>query len=207
MGSHVVERGLAHARGSGFETVEVMVDRANDAMLEALVGRGFTINDGSTNDAETWLAAENRLKVTRLHKDYRLSSRIETAQFSHHMIQRSGPDVETRLQQTSLYRPDFDLVILDNDDCAAAYGLFWFDPETCTGLVEPMRTEDDHQRRGLARHILTSGIERLAGAGATRVKVIFRLNNQAARNLYLGVGFEPVKETVVLSGRVDGAPP
>lgn len=203
---HVVGRGLAHARESGFKTVEVMVDRADDVVLEALVDRDFTINDGSTNDAETWLTAEKRLQVTPLHKDYRLSSRVQTAQFSHHMIQRSGPEVEIRLQQTSLYRPDLDLVILDNHDRVAAYGLFWFDPETCTGLVEPMRTEDDHQRRGLARHLLTSGIERLVGAGATRIKVVFRLNNQAARDLYLGVGFEPVKKTVVLTGQVNPRP-
>ena len=49
------------------------------------------------------------------------------------------------------------------DGGVAAYGLFWFDPATATGLVEPMRTEDDHQRRGLARHVLTAGVDLLAG--------------------------------------------
>jgi GNAT superfamily N-acetyltransferase len=79
----------------------------------------------------------------------------------------------------------------------------WYDPATATGLVEPMRTEDDHQRRGLARHVLTTGIDLLARAGAARIKIIVEHDNPAARNLYLGVGFEPVKQTVIASGRTD----
>ena len=64
-----------------------------------------------------------------------------------------------------------------------------------------MRTEDDHQRRGLARHILTTGIALLAEAGATRIKVCFEPDNPASRNLYLSVGFEPDRQTLLFSGR------
>ncbi|MGH8945235.1 MAG: GNAT family N-acetyltransferase, partial [Acidimicrobiia bacterium] len=74
-----------------------------------------------------------------------------------------------------------------------------FDPETATGLVEPMRTEDDHQRRGLARYLLTAGIDLLAEAGAVRIKICFRPDNPASRGLYLSVGFEPVKQCAVVS--------
>ena len=38
------------------------------------------------------------------------------------------------------------------DDNYAANALFWLDAELGTGVVEPMRTEDRHQRKGLARH-------------------------------------------------------
>jgi len=88
---------------------------------------------------------------------YRSSSRLATTGGPHHMTSaaRNHPDVEARLRQTSLYRPDLDLVVHTDDGAVAAYGLFWYDPVTDTGLVEPMRTEDDHQRRGLARHVLT----------------------------------------------------
>ena len=92
----------------------------------------------------------------------------------------------------------------DGDDSVAAYGLFWYDPETATGLVEPMRTEDDHQRRGLARHILTTGIDLLADAGAERVKICFEPDNPASKGLYLSVGFEPDRQTVIFSGRTSG---
>jgi GNAT superfamily N-acetyltransferase len=115
--------------------------------------------------------------------------------------ERNHADPEPRLMQTSLYRPDLDLVVHDSCDRVAAYGLFWYDPATATGLVEPMRTEDDHQRRGLARHILTTGIDLLADAGAARMKICYEPDNPPSKGLYLSVGFEPDRQTVFFSGR------
>jgi GNAT superfamily N-acetyltransferase len=197
--AHVVERGLAHASESGFEAVELEVDRADDVMREVLFGHGFAIKDDGL--VETWLAADARPEISPLREGYRLSSRVDTTPRPHHLIKRSGPDVEQRLLQTSLYRPNLDLLILDRDDNHVAHGLFWYDPETATGLVEPMRTEDDHQRRGLARHLLTTGVDHLVEAGAVRIKICFEPDNPASGNLYLSVGFEPVKRTDVLARR------
>ena len=199
--AHVMQRGLAHAAESGFEAVGLEVDSADAVLRELLIGQGFHVEGDGV--VESWLAADARPAVSPLHEDYRLFSRLDTLPRPHHMVQRSGPDVETRLRQTSLYRPDLDLVVLDRDDQVAAYGLFWFDPATATALVEPMRTEDDHQRRGLARHILTAGVDLLAEAGATRIKICFEPDNPASGKLYRSVGFEPVKQTVIFARRSD----
>lgn len=199
--ARVVGRGLAHARESGFETVGLEVDRANDVLRDVLVAHGLAITEDGL--VETWLEADARPEVSPLHAGYRLASRADTMGRPHHMIstKRHHVDVERRLCQTSLYRPDLDLLVLDDRDEVAAHGLFWFDPESATGLVEPMRTEDEHQRRGLARHVLTAGLARLAAAGAERVKICYEPDNPPARDLYLGVGFQPVRQTVVFSGR------
>jgi predicted N-acetyltransferase YhbS len=114
---------------------------------------------------------------------------------------RNHPDVEARLRETSLYRPDLDLVVHGANGDVAAYGLFWYDPVTATGLVEPMRTEDEHQRRGLARHVLTAGVDRLATVGARRVKICFEPGNPASSHLYLSAGFVPDRETVLYASR------
>jgi len=198
---HVMERGLAHADESGFAAVGLEVDRADVVLRDVLAGHGFELQEGGV--VEAWLAADARPEICPLHAGYRLSTRLDTARRPHHMIERSGPEVETRLRQTSLYRPELDLLVLDARDRVAAYGLFWFDPETGTGLVEPMRTDDDHQRRGLARHILTGGIDLLAQAGATRIKICFEPGNAASSGLYLSVGFVGVKQTDVFSRRAD----
>jgi len=118
----------------------------------------------------------------------------------HHFGRRAGPQTEQRLRQTSLYRADLDLVVHDSHGDVGAYGLLWFDPVTATGVVEPMRTEDDHQRRGLARHILTAGIGRLAAAGAERISIGWEPDNPASSQLYRSVGFEPVPWTDIVSG-------
>jgi GNAT superfamily N-acetyltransferase len=198
--AHVIARGLAHASECGFEAVDVVIDRADRIMHEVLVGHGFAIEQDANFDViDAWLAAGARPPVSSLHKDYRLCSRLDMLERPHHMISRNGPEVEQRLQQTSLYRSELDLLVLNNHESVAAYGLFWFDSETATGLVEPMRTEDDHQRQGLARHVLTAGISLLVEAGAERIKLCFKPANTAARELYLRAGFKPDKQTAVLS--------
>lgn len=91
--------------------------------------------------------------------------------------------------------------MLAPDGDVAAYALFWFDPVSATGLVAPMRTDDSHQRRGLARHLLAAGIERLVQAGARSVKLCYRPDNVAAQTLYCGASFVPDRRTGVLVRR------
>ncbi|MGI9030711.1 MAG: GNAT family N-acetyltransferase [Ilumatobacteraceae bacterium] len=203
--AHVIERGLAHARQCGIEAVTLEVDSADDVLREVLVGHGFVIEEDGL--VEMWLAADARPHRSPLHEGYRLSTRCDAMRIPHHMIstERNHPDPEPRLRQTSLYRADLDLVVHDSRNAVAAYGLFWYDPETATGLVEPMRTGEDHQRRGLARHILTSGLDLLAEAGAERIKICYEPDNPASGSLYLGVGFEPDRQTVVFAGRTSAA--
>ena len=69
----------------------------------------------------------------------------------HPMRQRNGEEVEARLRQCSLYDAALDLAVEAPDGQTAGYALFWFDPVTTVGLVEPMRVEDAFQRRGIAR--------------------------------------------------------
>jgi ribosomal protein S18 acetylase RimI-like enzyme len=54
-----------------------------------------------------------------------------------------------------------------------------------------MRTEAAYQRLGLARCLLTTGLNRLAAGGSQRFKVSYEAGNPAARDLYLGAGFKP----------------
>ena len=76
-------------------------------------------------------------------------------------------------------------------DWGRAWGcdLIVVDPVTKVGLVEPMRVEDEYQRRGLARSMLGAGLDRLAARGALRLKVGY--STDAARALYVGAGFRP----------------
>jgi predicted N-acetyltransferase YhbS len=103
------------------------------------------------------------------------------------MRRRSGEEVEARLRQCSLYDPALDLAVEAADGQVAGYALFWIDSVTQVGLVEPMRVEDAYQRRGLARALLTTGLDRLAKRGARRLKVSYA--TEPARRLYVGAGF------------------
>lgn len=197
--AHVIETGLKHAGEQGFDEIELEVSQGDVVMREVLRSHGFALSDEGFI-AEAWIEAKARPAVSPLHDDYRLLTRSDRVGLPHHLIRRSGPDVAERLLQTSLYNPELDLLIVDQNDGHAAHGVFWYDPETRNGMVEPMRTEDDHQRKGLAGHILTTGLDCLAQAGAERIKISYEPDNAAASHLYLSVGFEPVKLTDAFSG-------
>ena len=196
--AHVVGRGLAHVSQNGILAVELEVDRADEVLRDVLFLHGFSVKaDGLIG---CWLDTGARPAISPLQSGYRLFKRRDSTHRPHHMADPRRPDVEQRLAQTSLYRSDLDLVIYDANGEVSAYGLFWYDSETGTGVVEPMRTEDDHQQRGLGRHILTSGIHLLAEAGAERISINYEPDNPASGPLYLNVGFEPCRRTDVFSG-------
>ena len=170
----------------GLEAVDVLV-RDDDVELIGLLGDSGFVRDDERVDGVTWMDAEDRPAVAALPEGFALVDRAREKSGPHPMRHRNGEQVESRLLQCSLYDPTLDLAVEAADGQTAGYALFWFDPVTKVGMVEPMRVEDAFQRRGLARAILTAGLDRLAKRGARRLKVGYA--TEAARALYVGAGF------------------
>jgi GNAT superfamily N-acetyltransferase len=172
----------------GLEAVDVLV-RDDDSELQSLLaGAGFVADDH--RGGITWMNAQDRPDESALPQGFALVDRAQETSGPHPMRKRSGVEVEARLLQCSLYDPGLDLAVETTDGQAAGYALFWFDPVTEVGLVEPMRVEDAYQRRGLARAMLTAGLDRLAKRGARRLKVGYATD--VARGLYVGAGFRVI---------------
>jgi GNAT superfamily N-acetyltransferase len=171
------------------DAVEMSVRDDDDVMIGLVTASGFVRGDETA--VPCWLDASDRPQVSDLAPGYRLLSRADRPGTTHHMITRNGLQVADRLLECSLYDPSFDLFVEAPDGSVAAYGLFWPDPVTGVGLVEPMRTEEEHQGRGLARHVLAAGVERLAAAGCSRMKITFMDDNAVSKHVYLSSGFRP----------------
>jgi predicted N-acetyltransferase YhbS len=171
--------------------------RDDDSDTATIVGDlGFELIDDRY--VACWMPASKRPSPTAMPDEYRLVPRSSRLDRPHHMIGRSGASVAERLLECSLYRPELDLTIETGDGQVAAYGLFWADLVTGVGLVEPMRTEDAHQGRGLAGQLLTAGLDLLAAAGCTRLKISYLDGNEAARRAYLRAGFKPASTDLML---------
>jgi GNAT superfamily N-acetyltransferase len=166
------------------QVLSVLVREDDAPLADLAIQTGFTMTDEFS--ATAWMDAGRRPPVEQV-EGFTLTDRLTRLDRLHPMTARNGELVETRLRQCSLYDPTLDLAVEDADGTIAGYALFWFDHTTLVGLLEPMRVEDDFQRRGLARMLLTHGLERLARKGARRLKVGFETD--PARSLYLGAGF------------------
>jgi predicted N-acetyltransferase YhbS len=183
--SAICERALEAIVALGLERVDTLVRDDDAEMLRFVAGAGFVAQE--ERDGTTWMNAGDHLAPTAVAEGFALVDRAKEHTRPHPMRHRNGDAVEERLQQCSLYDPELDLAVRTADGEYAGYALFWFDPVTKVGLLEPMRVEDAFQRRGLARALLTEGLERLVGMGARRLKVSYATD--AARARYTGAGF------------------
>jgi GNAT superfamily N-acetyltransferase len=188
LGEVVWERALELLSAMDDVPVDVIA-RDDSALVERLDATGF-LPTGEVG-VTTLLSAGDRPKVPPLPDGFRLRSRSDTPTNPHPMVRRNGVHVAERLRECSLYHPDLDLAVCAPNGDVAGYALFWADPITRVGLVEPMRTEERYQGRGLARHLLAEGLERLAACGCSVLKVTYIEGNEPARRLYLGAGFRP----------------
>jgi ribosomal protein S18 acetylase RimI-like enzyme len=171
----------AHYSAKGFE-VPV---RDDDRTVQELAQRsGLT---AGRQDSTAWMDAAERPAVRAPRGGFVLIDRAQRRDAPHPMRHRNGDGVAQRLGQCPLYDPALDLAVETADGRIAGYSLYWFDPTTKVGLVEPVRVEDEFQRQGLARAMLSAGIDRLVTRGAQRVKISYE--TEAAAALYQGVGF------------------
>jgi len=188
--SAVWERALEEVSAHAVDGFDVPV-RDDDPVLAELVAASALV--AGESDGTAWMNADDRPGVQPPADGFALVARTQRGTVPHPMRQRNGDEVEARLRPCPLYDPELDLAIEATDGRVAGYSLYWFDPVTKVGLVEPVRVEDAYQRRGLARAMLTAGIERLAAKGAQRMKVSY--GTEAAAALYQGVGFQPTSTT------------
>jgi GNAT superfamily N-acetyltransferase len=178
-------RALEHAAEHALAGFEVPVSDG-DVFVEAARRSSLTPD---YRDSTGWMDAADRPPVSAPADGFTLVDRTQRLDIPHHMRHRSGDMVRQRLEQCSLYDPALDLVAETTDGRVAGYSLYWFDPTTKVGLVEPVRVEEEFQRRGLASAMLTAGIDRLVARGADRVKISY--GSEAAAGTYQGLGFRP----------------
>lgn len=182
--------------------MNVVADRPNgkvvvpvsddDAVLRELArASGLIVGD---KDFTGWINAEDRLAPPQIADGFSLVDCSQREGRKHPLEGLNGDRVARRLQECLMYDPWLDLSIESTDGQIAGYSLYWFDPVTKVGLVEPVRVHDAFQRKGLALAMVIAGIARLVAKGADRIKVSWE--TEAAGALYLGVGFQEQSTTI-----------
>jgi GNAT superfamily N-acetyltransferase len=186
----VWRRALEHAAEHSAKGFDVPVGDDDRTFRDLAQRSGLTAGE---QDSTAWMDAAGRPAVPPPGEGFVLLDRTQRPDAPHPMRHRNGNGVAQRLEQCPLYHPALDLAVETADRRVAGYSLYWFDPTTKVGLVEPVRVEEEFQRQGLARAMLAAGIDRLVTRGAQRVKISYETG--AAGALYQGVGFRRTSTT------------
>jgi ribosomal protein S18 acetylase RimI-like enzyme len=81
-------------------------------------------------------------------------------------------------------------VAVDANGRVLAFADPYFDPANKIGEFEPVGTRKEMQRRGLAKAVVTRGLELMQRAGMQQAVVRTGVENAAAIAAYASVGFE-----------------
>lgn len=92
-----------------------------------------------------------------------------------------------RVRRTWPYRQELDQIVETEAGEVVAFCTAWLDEANAAGLLEPVGTRPDHQRRGLASAACRAALLALRDAGARSAQVAFA--SPQARALYESLGF------------------
>lgn len=164
----------------------------DDALAAGLARNGFareTFGGGVLARDLTMLAEPSLLPGYRLatvDSPERIIGRVEAhrAAFAPSELTRKTYE---RVRQTWPYRPALDQIVETEAGEVVAFCTAWLDEANAAGLLEPVGTHPDHQRRGLASAACRAALLALREAGARTVQVAFAAPQ--ARALYESLGF------------------
>jgi ribosomal protein S18 acetylase RimI-like enzyme len=91
------------------------------------------------------------------------------------------------LQRMPDYHKNQDIVVVAPDGEFAAFSLIWFDAPNKIASLEPVGTQPEYRRMGLAREAIYEGMRRVAKKGAERVI------GGSDQPFYKAIGFKPVE--------------
>jgi GNAT superfamily N-acetyltransferase len=169
----------------------------NGAMAEAFARRGFAAGEAALQINER--SSLDELPDPRplppgwtfgdVDTDERVDSRVEChrAAFAPSSLTAEG---YRRVRATWPYRAELDRVIVDEHGAVVAACTSWLDEANGEGLLEPVATRPDQQRRGYGRAVCIDALRALREAGARTAQVGCHAGAPACAT-YNAIGFEP----------------
>ncbi len=187
--------------GADVKAVHLRIDPRFQGRRQAALRRGFTRE--SWSEPQSWLEA-GRAPEPGLPPGYQLAdgSGIPVADKallharSFGYVDR-GPSLlaasRSAFQRLTLapdYRPELDLVAMDERGEPASMAGFWYDGLNGWGVLEPLGTAREHCRRGLARALIGEGMVRLCAMARQDGGAFQGLWVGSEQPFYLAAGFE-----------------
>jgi ribosomal protein S18 acetylase RimI-like enzyme len=195
---------VAWAAAQAGEELRVNAYDRDEATMEALAAGGFSaLAEGvfevlalplDEHIPQPHLPAGFRLRHVEGEAD--LERRVAVHRAAYHPS-RVTEESYASVMAAWPYRSELDWVVEAPDGRFASFCLAWLDDTAAVGELEPVGTDPEFQRRGLARAVCLGALRALAAHGADTAVVYS--GHPAAAALYRGLGFRPIGRHVTLT--------
>ncbi|MCK4973000.1 MAG: GNAT family N-acetyltransferase, partial [Candidatus Heimdallarchaeota archaeon] len=101
------------------------------------------------------------------------------------------PHSYIELQKCPDYRKDLDVYVIAPDRELVSFCLIWFDEKNKIAILEPVGTNPDHRKKGLAKIVVYEAINRVKKEGAEKIYV------GDGQQFYLSIGFKHAYRNIV----------
>jgi predicted N-acetyltransferase YhbS len=180
--------------GDPMPALRAFCDEADGPLIAAFEERGFALTDESfeitrreLRDLPEAAALAPGLRLAAVSDEALVHAKVEChrAAFSPSALTVAG---YRRVRRTWPYRAELDRVVVDDTGTVLSTCLAWIDEATGWGLLEPVGTRPEHQRRGLGTAVCLDALHALRDAGATHAQVGCDVGSAGCR-MYHGLGF------------------
>ena len=178
----------------------IYVDPKDDILFELLSSRGFIPDKASKGiESEFDLVNSALPDEPQLPEGFRLQSMADENDLPkrckafgrafNHPDPLDWPSLISyeMLQQAPDYKKEQDIIVKAPDGEYAAFSLIWHDAPNRMASLEPVGTQPEYRRMGLAREAIFEGMRRMKRKGVTRVVV------GSDQEFYKAIGFVPAE--------------
>jgi predicted N-acetyltransferase YhbS len=189
-------RRLAGVDGQGQRYVDAFINDFDPEFERAAAAAGFELQEAGHRPMSTFdiprpfppvpVPEGFRLQSLADDSDLRKIGRVLHRGFDHAgEPPDDGVEGRRKMQSGPSFRPELTIVAVAPNGDFVSYAGLWYESTNRYGYVEPVATDPDHRRRGLASACVLEGIRRCGELGATIAYV------GTDKPLYLSLGFRP----------------
>ena len=188
------EENLSATRDDGRRRLRAFVNDFDGAFEKIALARGYAHDTGRDRHMSQLAIGSPfpgiavpegfRLQSLADENDLRKAARVLHRGFNHPGdLPEDAFESRRKMQSGPNYRLDLTIVAVAPSGDFVSFCSTWYDPVNRFGYVEPVATDPDYRRRGLARACVLEGIRRCGELGATVAYV------GATKPFYLSLGF------------------
>jgi GNAT superfamily N-acetyltransferase len=181
----------------------IYVDPADQNLIPFLKARGFAANPQNTCiESKFDLLKQNLAETPKLPEGFQIQSMADDNNLTkrckafgtgfNHPDPLEWPSLISyeNLQRMPDYHTDQDIVVVAPNGEFAAFSLIWYDAPNKLASLEPVGTQPQYRRMGLAREAIYEGMRRILKKGAECVIV------GSDQQFYKAIGFKPVEHRI-----------